>query len=191
MTRDDGLTFSHMGFFTKDIETMTRFYTEVLGLTVTDRGELKSPGGPVRLVFLSRDPLNHHQIALVSGRPDDVSFNVINQISFLAPSLETLQRYYRRLEHEPVEELVAVTHGISFSVYFKDPEGNRVELFCDTPWYVKQPERVPMPIERPVDEVMRWAEAHARTLEGFRPRGDWNDEISVQMAERDGLNPRP
>ncbi len=181
MAINEGLTFSHMGFFVSDIASMARFYKEVLGMTVTDQGDLATPGGPVELIFLSRDPINHHQIALVSGRPRNVSFNVINQISFAASSVETLQRFFKRLQKEAVKELVAVTHGISFSVYFNDPEGNRVELYFDTPWYVTQPSRVALPIELPVEELMKWGEAHARTLEGFRPRDDWTKEVAKRM----------
>src|SRR5262245_10639192 len=32
-------TLSHMGIFVTDMELMVRFYTEVLGLTVTDHGQ--------------------------------------------------------------------------------------------------------------------------------------------------------
>jgi catechol-2,3-dioxygenase len=185
MTSKDGLTFSHMGLFVSDIAKMAHFYTEVLGMTVTDHGDLVDAHGNVELVFLSRDPNNHHQIALVSGRPAHIPFNVINQISFSASSVEVLQDFFKRVRREAVEELVAVTHGISFSVYFKDPEGNRVELFVDTPWYVTQPARVTLPIDLPVPELMVWAEAHARTLEGFRPRDEWAYEMAGRMTKQD------
>ena len=64
MTRPQ-LTFSHLGIFVRDLAAMADFYTTRLGFTVTDRGAL--PG--VDLVFLSRDPDEHHQIVLASGRP--------------------------------------------------------------------------------------------------------------------------
>src|SRR5688572_23695366 len=64
------LTFSHFGFFVRDIEHMADFYTRLLGFTVSDRGELDTPRGKMRFVFLTRDPREHHQIVLASGRPD-------------------------------------------------------------------------------------------------------------------------
>jgi catechol 2,3-dioxygenase len=79
------LSFSHMGFYVRDLAHMARFYTEVMGFFVTDRGLL----GAAQLVFLSRDPSEHHQIVLASGRPNDLSFNVINQISLRVPDLAT------------------------------------------------------------------------------------------------------
>ena len=75
------LRFSHMGFYVRDIERMARFYKDVLCFTETDRGDL----GAVKLVFLSRDPSEHHQVVLASGRPADLAFSVINQISMRVP----------------------------------------------------------------------------------------------------------
>ena len=54
------LMFSHMGFAVSDLAKMEDFYSRVLGFTVTDRGEVLG----MDLVFLSRDPLDHHQVVL-------------------------------------------------------------------------------------------------------------------------------
>lgn len=182
MSQRPGLKFSHVGFFVTDLDRQAAFYSEILGFTVTDRGFLQGPNGPMQLVFLSRDPDEHHQIVLISGRPAEVSFNVINQISLKADSLQTLQQFHHRLQTTDATEIVAVTHGNALSVYFRDPEGNRVELYVDTPWYVSQPCRVPAPVELPADELMAWAERHARTLEGFRPRSEWRSEMARRMG---------
>lgn len=177
-----GLTFSHVGFFVRDLDRQAAFYAGVLDFTITDRGFLQGPDGPMELVFLSRDPDEHHQIVLISGRPAQVSFNVINQISLKADSLETLKRFHQRLQSTEATELIPVTHGNALSVYFRDPEGNRVELYVDTPWYVSQPCRVPAPFELPSDELLAWAEQQARTLQGFRPRSEWRREMAVRMG---------
>ena len=182
MSKRPGLSFSHVGFFVHDIEAMAAFYSGVLDFTITDRGMLPGPNGPIELVFTSRDPDVHHQIVLVAGRPQSIDFNVINQISLTADSIETLQAFYRRLQSANVTELVAVTHGNALSVYFRDPEGNRIELYVDTPWYVSQPMRVPMPIELPADELLAWAERHARALPGFRPRSEWRKDMAKRMG---------
>jgi hypothetical protein len=143
---------------------------------------LQGPNGPIELVFTSRDPDVHHQVVLVSGRPDEIGFNVINQISFNADSIETLQDFYRRLKSAAVTELISVTHGNALSIYCRDPEGNRIEIYVDTPWYVSQPMRVPMPIELPPDQLLAWAEQHARALNGFRPRSEWRAEMVKLMG---------
>lgn len=177
-----GLTFSHVGFFVTDIARMAGFYRDLLGFTETDRGELAGPTGPFELLFLSRDPDEHHQIVLVAGRPERVSFNVINQISLKADSLRTLQDFHRRLVASGVPEIAPVTHGNALSVYCRDPEGNRVELYVDTPWYVDQPCRVPAPFELGESALLAWAEQHARTLPGFRPRAEWRREMARRMG---------
>ena len=180
-----GLTFSHLGIHVKNLETMAAFYSGLLGFTVTDRGTLPGPNGPIDLVFTSRDPDVHHQVVLVSGRPEEAGFNVVNQISFSADSLATLKSFYATLKAAGVDELLPVTHGNALSIYCRDPEGNRIEIFVDTPWYVSQPLRVPMPIELPEDELLAWAERHARGLPGFRPRAQWRSEMAQRMGLQD------
>jgi catechol 2,3-dioxygenase-like lactoylglutathione lyase family enzyme len=182
MGQRPGLSFTHVGLFAADIDRQADFYKEVLDFTETDRGNLEGPHGPMRLIFLSRDPGEHHQIVLVSGRPERVDFNVINQISMKADSLQTLIDFYQRVKAAGVEELSPVTHGNALSVYFRDPEGNRVELYWDLPWYVSQPCRVVAPFELPADELLAWAENHARQLSGFRPREQWRREMAQRMG---------
>lgn len=179
--RRPGLSFSHLGIHVTDIARMAAFYKDFLGFTETDRGTLPGPQGELQLVFLSRDPDVHHQIVMVTGRPARIDFNVINQISLQADSLETLQDFHRRLAGQPVTQVLPVTHGNALSVYFLDPEGNRVELYVDTPWYVSQPTRVAAPLDLPADELIAWAHAHAATLPGFRQRSDWRAEMAQRM----------
>jgi catechol-2,3-dioxygenase len=171
MTSVPRLSFSHMGIFVTDLARMEDFYTRVLGFTVTDRGDLETPRGRLQFVFLSRDPREHHQVVMASGRPADLPFNPINEM-------------YRRLQHEPVTEISPVSHGNALSVYFRDPEGNRLELFVDTPWYVKQPLRIPMDMKLSDRELWAWAEAEARKQPGFKPVEEWRSALSRQMEKR-------
>lgn len=177
MHRPPRLAFSHMGFWVSDIARMERFYVQVLGFTVTDRGKL----GSADLVFLSQDPREHHQIVLVSGRPAQVPFNVINQISLRAADLPALKEVYRRVRDEGVDELSPVTHGNAVSVYFRDPEGNRLEIFVDSPWYVAQPLRVPVDLDRPDEEIWQFVEKTCRQLPGFKSRQEWEAEMRSRM----------
>lgn len=161
---------------------MESFYTRLLEFTVTDRGRLDTPRGPVELVFLSRDPDEHHQIVLASGRPAEVGFNVINQISFKADSLATLRTMHRRLQEEGIPDIAPVTHGNALSIYAPDPEGNRLELYLDLPWYVTQPMRVPVDFGLADEALMQTVEDHARGLPGFMPRAQWRDRMASRMG---------
>ena len=170
-------SFSHMGMFVADIARMRDFYTRVLGFTATDRGAL----GSTKLVFLSRDPREHHQVVLASGRPGELPFNSINQISFRMAEFAGLREMHRRLAAENVRELYPVSHGNALSVYFLDPEGNRIELFVDTPWYCRQPVRIPMNISLSDQEIWAWAEAEARKQPDFMPVDEWRAKQSRAM----------
>ena len=181
MTSVPEFSFSHMGMFVTDAARMEDFYTRLLGFTATDRGPLETPRGRFDLVFLSRDPREHHQIVLVSGRPEG-GFNPINQISFRMADFAGLREMHRRLAAEKVRELAPVSHGNALSVYFLDPEGNRIELFVDTPWYVEQPIRVPLDMSLSDAELWAWAEREARRLPGFKPVEEWRAGIRRRMA---------
>jgi catechol-2,3-dioxygenase len=178
MTSVPELSFSHIGIYVTDAARMEDFYTGVLGFSVTDRGLL----GSTSLVFLSRDAKEHHQIVLASGRPGGAGFNPINQISFRMADFAGLREMHRRLQKEGVSELAPVSHGNALSMYFKDPEGNRIELFVDTPWYVQQPVRIPMDMKLSDAEIWAWAEREARKSPGFEPVEEWRSTLKAKIG---------
>ena len=61
---------AHLGIFCKDLDAMIAFYTKEFGMIVTDSGLGKSgkAGTRRRGAFLSADPSEHHQLALIEGR---------------------------------------------------------------------------------------------------------------------------
>ena len=178
------IAFSHLGIYVRDLPKMERFYTELLELTVTDRGKLDTALGRLDFVFLSSDPKDHHQIVLAAARPEHVPFNVINQISFKVESFAKLRDLYRRSAEFQVTGMRPLSHGNAASLYFGDPEGNRIELFCDTPWYVDQPMIIPMDMSQPDDKLWAWIEETARKLPGFRPVEEWQEQMRQRMAAR-------
>ena len=179
MTRPFSLAFSHVGIFVTNLDRMVDFYTRFLGFVVSDRGSTSGGGG---IVFMTRDPSEHHQLVMATGRPADTPFNVVNQMSFRVDSLKTLKEMHTALKNEPVTDVVPISHGNALSVYFRDPEGNRVELLIDTPWYVPQPHRVPLDLSKSEDEIWSWAEQRARATPGFKPRAEWQADITHKLA---------
>lgn len=178
MAQPGRYALSHMELYVTDMERMLAFYTDVLGFTVTDEGG----SGADRLVFLSRDPDEHHQLVLSAGRPAEMPNGVLNHISFRVQDLASLRTVLREVSaapHGPVEQ---VTHGMSWSVYFRDPEGNRLECFVDTPWYTPQPFREPLDFSRPDAEVHATTEAMVRGRPGFQTRVDWLRGLATRFA---------
>ena len=127
------MTLAHMGITVKNLAVMEAFYTDVLGFRASDRGVAR--GSP--LVFLTRDPTDHHQIVFQEQRKSDET--TINQISFQLDDLNGLRKMRDVLVNAHVEELKFVDHCVAWSIYCHDPEGNRLEFFVDAPFYVKQP----------------------------------------------------
>lgn len=181
MASEFSVAFSHVGIYVTDIERMIDFYTRFLRFVLTDRGV--SQNGGAHIAFLSRDPREHHQIVLVKGRPESLQFNVINQMSFRVDSLATLRELHSQLAGEGLVNLGPVSHGNALSVYFRDPEGNRIELLIDTPWYIPQPFRIPVDLSLEDDELWAWAEAQARSMPGFMTRAEWRAGLEKKIAQ--------
>jgi catechol 2,3-dioxygenase len=176
--------FSHVGIHVHDIETMTRFYTRLLGLEVTDRGKLPLPGNP-EIVFLSADPEEHHQIALVEGRRDaGIEGGVVNQLSFHLDCLDDLRAMKAAAEKEGVARFLPISHGRGWSLYFPDPEGNGIECFVDTPWHVAQPVVDPLDLSLSDDEILAGTEASCRDKQDFQPMLEWKDAFAQRLAGR-------
>jgi catechol-2,3-dioxygenase len=76
-------------------------------------------------------------------------------------------------------------HGNAWSLYFRDPEGNRLEVFCDTDWYIEQPCLEDLDLSLPAEQIRAKSEAYCRTAPGFKPIKQYQSEIARKM----GLEP--
>jgi catechol 2,3-dioxygenase len=169
----------HIGIYAFDLNMMVEFYTRVFGLTVTDWGR-SSRGADI--AFLSGTADEHHQVVIASGRPKDATFSTINQVSFKVDSLEELKRYYDFLRKENVPKLEPRDHGNAWSAYFADPEGNRLEVYVSTPWYVEQPFGEPLDLTLSADEIYRRTETMVKQDPSWRPAKEWSADIRKKQA---------
>lgn len=167
----------HVGLFVRDLDKMCEFYIRHFGFAITDslRGTERS------LVFLTADPTSHHQFVLVTGRPDGEGPKLMNQLSFRLKSLAELRRVYARLVDDKVSGLDPITHGIAWSVYLPDPEGNRIEAYVDTPWYITQPFRMAIDLSKPEADLVAETETLCRASPGFEPVSAWTPRIAQQI----------
>lgn len=177
------LSFSHLGIVVHDLAMMEDFYTRVLGFTVSDRGVARG----AKIVFTTWDPAEHHQMVLVEGRPEQLSFNPINQMSFRVPSLEDLQAVHERVKAaKGVHDLYGTNHGNAWSIYFRDPEGNRCEIFCDSPWYIDQPCVEPLDLSLPADEIRNRALEFCKNSPGFKPAEEYEKVLAAKIRAHSG-----
>jgi catechol-2,3-dioxygenase len=171
------MEIGHVGLFVRDFDRMCDFYTKYFGFAITDiqRGSDRS------IVFLTTDPTSHHQFVLATGRPDGDDPKLINQLSFRLKTLAELRRVYARFVEDGATGLDPITHGIAWSVYLADPEGNRIEAYVDTPWYITQPFRKAIDLSKPEADLVAETEALCRASAGFEPMSAWTTRIAQQI----------
>ena len=158
MPRISGL--GHVGLYCHDLPKMRSFYAGVLGLTISDEDLERG------ICFLSADPeAEHHELALVRVRYPSQKTLSVQQVSFKVKSLDDVRGFYHRLREAGMKIDRTVTHGIACSVYFYDPEDNRIELYYTTPYKVRQPLGEAIDLDQPDEELL----AFARSFE--EPKG--------------------
>jgi catechol 2,3-dioxygenase len=180
--------FSHLGLHVHDIDRMIAFYTELMGLEVTDSGVLNIPGKP-RIAFLSSDPQEHHQLALVEGRSDGVGNEkaaVLNQISFRVDDLEALRDMKRAAAAAGVARFLPLNHGNAWAIYFDDPEGNAVEVFTGSPLHVRQPVTDGLDLAESDAQIVDRTEQVYAAREGSSSAAQWRDAFARRLEERWG-----
>lgn len=129
MIRTDRI--GHVVLKVRDLERSRRFYTEVLGLDIMrDLPQLK-------MAFLASNRRDHHEIALAevgagAGAPRESDAGLAH-IAFRLKSEDELRAAYREFKERSVPICFTVDHGVTKSVYFLDPDGNQLEVYCDNP----------------------------------------------------------
>jgi catechol 2,3-dioxygenase len=170
---------THVGILVDDMAAMVAFYTDVLGLLVVDAGEHLGR----TLTFLSRDANEHHQLVLVTGRRAARDVRLLGQVSFRVAGLDELRWFADRAGAAGATGLEARNHGNSWSVYFEDPEGNRVEMYCGTPWHVRQPWRVPLDLSLSNEEIAAQTERVIRGAADWQPVEEWRAGLAARLVE--------
>lgn len=115
----------HVVLNVRDLAVSERFYTEVLGFQVS----LKRGNG----TFLTCGRI-HHDLALFQAPEDAAPAGDLglNHIAVQIENIDELKEVYRRLKSCGTRIDHLTDHGMTKSVYFRDPDGNRIEYFFNT-----------------------------------------------------------
>lgn len=139
---------AHVVLKTAQPAAMIGWYVEVLDAQVVFEND--------RLAFLTYD-LEHHRVAIVKmPRPLRAvglgarylrKLHGVDHIAFTYATLGELMATYRRLAARGIRPVWCINHGPTTSMYYEDPDGNRLELQYDN-------------FER-VEDLVAWVESGA------------------------------
>jgi catechol-2,3-dioxygenase len=147
---------NHAVLFVRDVDVATEFYRSVFGFRALPR-----PAG-MRAAFLRTDAgSNHHDLGLFEVGPQATR-----------PPRGSVGLYHLAWEVETIEDLAALAdalrdrgaltgmsdHGVSKSLYGRDPDGNEFEVMWAVPreaWGEHAGEAVVLPLDLE-SELRRW-----------------------------------
>jgi catechol 2,3-dioxygenase len=110
----------------RDLEEMSRFYRQVIGLTSIEREAGIERLGVGETILLE---LRHDPSAPLADRRAAGLFH----IAFLLPSRADLGQWLRQTAEQRIALQGASDHGVSEAIYLGDPEGNGIEMYTDRP----------------------------------------------------------
>lgn len=121
---------AHVVYQTRRFEEMLAWYQKVFEAKVV----YQNPA----LAFLTYDE-EHHRFAfanMAAFKPDGVEVEAqadtgVNHVAYTYANLGDLLENYARLKEVGITPYWPIHHGITLSLYYRDPDGNRMEFQVD------------------------------------------------------------
>jgi catechol 2,3-dioxygenase-like lactoylglutathione lyase family enzyme len=132
---------AHYVIRTKHFQKMLAWYRAVFHLKTSFEA-------PV-IAFLTYDE-EHHRIAFLNTEhlpAPDMMRTGIDHVAFTYANLSSLLLTWERLKKEGIAPFWCINHGVSTSMYYRDPDGNEIELQVDNfptmveckAWFTSEP----------------------------------------------------
>ena len=157
----------HVTIKTKRLDEMVKWYGLVVGASVQFMDELNA--------WTTNDDANHRVAFLsspgLSDDPEKSRHNGLHHSAFEYDSFDDLMTSYERMRDAGITPAFCLDHGMTVSLYYRDPDGNFVELQSDVfgDWKLSS-------------EFMRTHPDFAAN-----PIGTFFDPEKVARAHRDGM----
>jgi catechol 2,3-dioxygenase-like lactoylglutathione lyase family enzyme len=174
--------FSHAVISCYDKPALLKWYCDVLGGHVVM--DLPDFG------MMTFDD-EHHRIGIMElpSEPEAKAGGGVAHLAFAFTSVRDLLTHYRAVKALGEKPSYCTNHGVTYSMYYIDPEGNRVELFVDLLDPVRATELMKTPAFAanaigitfdPEEELAKMdAGATEEELSGF-----WNPDDNVAATEQ-------
>lgn len=121
----------HIHLTVSNLDKALSFYRDLLGFQVTARFGSSA-------IFLSSGGYHHHialNIWAGEGAPNPPNGTTgLYHFAILYPNRQELAKAFKRIWEGKYPIEGASDHGVSESIYLKDPDGNGVELYADRPF---------------------------------------------------------
>ena len=119
------LSLAHFGLRTRNLPASVEWYSRALGARVHFQNDIAA--------FMSFDDEHHRFVLWDDGetgeRPDDA--HGVDHIGFSCGGPSDLAGQFERLKAMGILPTLCVNHHFTSSLYYRDPDGNEVEITCD------------------------------------------------------------
>lgn len=134
----------HVGLHAKDPTQMGAFYRDVMGMQIVSNID----SADIQMIFLSSRPDEEAHEIVFTSRPE------LAHVAFKVESLADLRAFYRHIVEKGLPIKTALNHGVSLAFYFRDLEGNLIEIYWPTDLASRQPDSYPIDLSLP-EAVLR------------------------------------
>lgn len=119
---------AHVVLFVRDPEASAKWYCEVLNMKITARAAEGPYKGGVFMSFGMSD----HDIAVFPASGELTQGKEFEHIGLMmaGTSMDDLRRNYDYFRERGVKIAEILDHGVSTGIYFHDPDGHMLEVFC-------------------------------------------------------------
>ncbi len=119
--------FHHFNLKTTRLQEMIDFYATLVGAEVIHQDAVGA--------WMSNDEANH-RIAFLAfpnfvDEPEKDTRTGMHHSAFEYATFDELMATYQRLKEQNITPTICLDHGMTFSYYYADPDGNNVELQVD------------------------------------------------------------